>query len=111
MVMYAGSVVEAGDVETVIRHPAHPYTRLLIDAAPDPGRFVRRPAAGESSIDSRGIRRALTPRQGCLFRSRCPHAMPHCRTRTAAAFRHRRRSSTGPHAGSTTQPIRWPSTP
>ena len=34
------SVVEAGDVETVIKNPKHPYTQLLIDSIPeaDPGK-------------------------------------------------------------------------
>ncbi len=42
LVMYAGRMVEGGDSETVTQHPAHPYTRLLIDSAPDPDRIDRR---------------------------------------------------------------------
>jgi peptide/nickel transport system ATP-binding protein len=34
MVMRGGRVVEEGDVEQVILHPAHPYTRALIAAVP-----------------------------------------------------------------------------
>ncbi len=37
--MYAGRMVEGGDSETVTQTPAHPYTRLLIDSAPDPDRL------------------------------------------------------------------------
>jgi ABC-type oligopeptide transport system ATPase subunit len=36
MVLYRGDVVERGDVETVIRHPKHDYTKLLIDSIPWP---------------------------------------------------------------------------
>ncbi len=36
MVLYRGKVVESGDVETVIRHPQHDYTKLLIDSIPWP---------------------------------------------------------------------------
>src|SRR5258705_343908 len=39
MVMYSGRMVEGGDSETVTQHPAHPYTRLLIESAPDPDRI------------------------------------------------------------------------
>jgi peptide/nickel transport system ATP-binding protein len=35
-VMYLGEVVEYGDAEEVFSHPAHPYTRALIDAVPVP---------------------------------------------------------------------------
>lgn len=34
LVLYAGRVVEAGEVERVIRAPKHPYTQLLIDSIP-----------------------------------------------------------------------------
>ena len=36
VVLYRGSVMEAGDVDKVIKHPEHPYTRLLIDSIPWP---------------------------------------------------------------------------
>jgi peptide/nickel transport system ATP-binding protein len=36
MVMRAGTVVEQGDVEQVIRAPAHPYTQALVAAVPPP---------------------------------------------------------------------------
>jgi ABC-type oligopeptide transport system ATPase subunit len=35
-VLYRGDVVEKGDVETVIRHPKHAYTQLLVDSIPWP---------------------------------------------------------------------------
>ncbi|CAI8012585.1 Oligopeptide transport ATP-binding protein OppF [Geodia barretti] len=36
IVMYRGSVAEAGSVEEVIQNPKHPYTQLLIDSVPQP---------------------------------------------------------------------------
>jgi peptide/nickel transport system ATP-binding protein len=38
MVMYAGQIVEWGDMESVLNNPQHPYTRLLLSAVPDPDR-------------------------------------------------------------------------
>ncbi len=74
-VMYLGKVVEIGPAEALFSAPRHPYTRALLDAAPevDPSRRSRTVAArGElpSPID--------LP-QGCLFHSRCPHAFERCR--------------------------------
>jgi peptide/nickel transport system ATP-binding protein len=40
LVMYAGQVVEYGPSEEVIQCPKHPYTQLLLSAAPDPGRAI-----------------------------------------------------------------------
>ena len=50
MVMYAGRMVEGGDSETVTQNPAHPYTRLLIDSAPDPDRLGRCGAANSRPV-------------------------------------------------------------
>jgi peptide/nickel transport system ATP-binding protein len=81
VVMYAGQVVEGGPSEEVIQRSRHPYTQLLIAAAPDPGRLTEDgkrmdvlPARGE-------IPSLVTPPSGCRFHPRCPHAMPVCRER------------------------------
>ena len=36
IVLYRGSVMEAGEVDAVIKTPQHPYTRLLVDSIPWP---------------------------------------------------------------------------
>lgn len=36
-VMYLGQIVELGDAQQVLTHPAHPYTRLLLDSVPKTG--------------------------------------------------------------------------
>jgi peptide/nickel transport system ATP-binding protein len=75
-VMYAGRVVESGSSLEVTDNPAHPYTQLLLDAAPDPER------PGPQAIEARGSAPSLiAPPSGCRFHPRCPHAMPVCSER------------------------------
>ncbi|MGH2514344.1 MAG: ABC transporter ATP-binding protein [Ktedonobacterales bacterium] len=77
LVMYAGQSVEGGPSDEVIERPKHPYTQLLIAAAPDPDR----PASTEP-LPARGeIPSLIAPPSGCRFHPRCPHAMPVCRER------------------------------
>jgi peptide/nickel transport system ATP-binding protein len=80
LVMYAGRMVEGGDSETVTQHPAHPYTRLLIESAPDPDRITGE--AGAASADESGGEppSLILPPSGCRFHPRCPHVMPRCST-------------------------------
>jgi peptide/nickel transport system ATP-binding protein len=76
LVMYAGQTVEGGPSDEVIQRPRHPYTQLLISAAPDPNR------AQEATFQARGdIPSLITPPSGCRFHPRCPHAMSVCRER------------------------------
>jgi peptide/nickel transport system ATP-binding protein len=79
IVLYAGHMVEWGDVNEVVLHPHHPYTKLLIAAAPDPERegAVELPVVRteESEITM------WTPEsKGCPFQNRCPHATARCHT-------------------------------
>jgi peptide/nickel transport system ATP-binding protein len=84
IVMYAGRMVEGGDSETVTQNPAHPYTRLLIESAPDPDRITGAggsAAFGEAARKDRGKGEPpslISPPAGCRFNPRCPHAMPRC---------------------------------
>ena len=41
-VMYHGKLVEVGQTEQIVHEPEHDYTRVLIGAAPDPSRRVKR---------------------------------------------------------------------
>ncbi|MBM3188456.1 MAG: ABC transporter ATP-binding protein [Chloroflexi bacterium] len=74
MILYLGSVVEAGDVETVITEPEHPYTRLLVGSIPwpDPN---RRWGHAEEVAKGKALRMATS---GCKFAPRCPHAFEMC---------------------------------
>jgi peptide/nickel transport system ATP-binding protein len=90
LVMYAGRLVEGGDSETVTQTPAHPYTRLLIDSAPDPDRILRSTGAAERAVlDEEDLGEPpslVTPPTGCRFHPRCPHVMERCRTDAPPRF-------------------------
>jgi peptide/nickel transport system permease protein len=80
-VMYAGQVAESGPAAPLADEPAHPYTQLLLSAAPDPDR----PAP--PSLAGRGAPPNLTrPPSGCRFHPRCPHAMAVCAQAAPPAF-------------------------
>ena len=76
IVLYKGSVMEAGDVETVITNPQHPYTQLLIDSIPWPD-LQRR--WGQQEIIAIDDDKSKAARGGCKFAARCPHVMEKCR--------------------------------
>jgi oligopeptide/dipeptide ABC transporter ATP-binding protein len=73
VVLYRGGVMEAGDVDSVIKTPQHPYTKLLVDSIPWPNLEQR---WGAEKI----IARSGGDTGGCRFRSRCPVAMEVCKT-------------------------------
>ncbi len=82
LVMYAGQVVEGGPSDTVIQTPKHPYTQLLLSAAPDPDRVKLAGKEGIAPLPARGeIPSLINPPTGCRFHPRCPHAMPVCKER------------------------------
>jgi peptide/nickel transport system ATP-binding protein len=76
LVMYAGQADEGGPSDEVIQRPKHPYTQLLVSAAPDPERPADAPFQARGEIPS-----LITPPTGCRFHPRCPHVMPVCRER------------------------------
>ncbi len=80
-VMYAGRIVEEGPAEAVVNHPAHPYTKLLLAATPDPTR--RRP----EKLQARGEPPSLIHLpDGCAFHPRCPYADERCRRLAPPSF-------------------------
>lgn len=74
-VMYAGRLVEIGDVAQVIQDPLHPYTRGLMNSIPQIGNRDARLTQIEGAMP--GLR---NPAPGCAFAPRCPQAMDTCRT-------------------------------
>jgi peptide/nickel transport system ATP-binding protein len=77
VVMYAGQLVEVAASADLTDNPAHPYTQLLLSAAPDPDR-VQPP-----TLTARGAPPSLlAPPSGCRFHPRCPHAMDVCRRKS-----------------------------
>jgi oligopeptide/dipeptide ABC transporter ATP-binding protein len=73
IVMYGGSVSEAGDVELVVRQPKHPYTQLLIGSIPSPN--PRHRWTTRAAVDATAQARTDG---SCRFAARCPFAMPKC---------------------------------
>ena len=74
MVMYGGRKCEEADTEELFSHPAHPYTRGLIDSHPTPdykGDRLRVIPGGVPSLKDMPL--------GCPFHNRCPHASDLCR--------------------------------
>jgi peptide/nickel transport system ATP-binding protein len=74
-VMYAGRVVEEGDVFSLFRRQRHPYTRLLLKSLPSAG--AERQAA-LATIEGAVPDLRSWP-AGCRFNPRCPLADNHCR--------------------------------
>jgi peptide/nickel transport system ATP-binding protein len=78
VVLYRGAVMEAGNVDDVIKNPQHPYTRLLIDSIPWPDLNRRWGSselkAKESELDEHSA--------GCKFAARCPFKFWPCENPT-----------------------------
>ncbi len=78
IVMYAAQIAESGPMEEVLAHPRHPYTQLLLSAAPDP----RAPLGVDAETDRGEPPKVIDPTPGCRFRWRCPVAIEACQTIT-----------------------------
>jgi dipeptide transport system ATP-binding protein len=75
LVMYLGCTVEHGDKETLFQEPLHPYTQALL--ASTPGLAGSGPARPRMVLTGE-LPSPLNPPQGCVFCTRCPHAVAHC---------------------------------
>jgi len=72
IVLYRSVLVEAGDVELVVKAPKHPYTQQLIASVPQV-------STERTWLDERpGSQGAVATPSGCKFVSRCPLALPKC---------------------------------
>jgi oligopeptide/dipeptide ABC transporter ATP-binding protein len=72
-VMYAGTLVEEGDVFTLFENPKHPYTRMLIKALP-----TIRKHEGRLAVIPGTVGGLIDPKKGCRFANRCPYATEKC---------------------------------
>ena len=73
-VMYMGRIVETGTSDELFDHPAHPYTRALLDAAPVADDTLR----GRRRIALKGEMAAEAPAGACPLYPRCPYARQEC---------------------------------
>lgn len=73
LILYQGAVVEAGDVNSVITDPQHPYTQLLVGSIAWPN-----PKRKWEKAEQVGQARMQRVAQGCPFAPRCQHAMEIC---------------------------------
>jgi oligopeptide/dipeptide ABC transporter ATP-binding protein len=77
-VMYAGRIVEQGDVAAVFASPLHPYTRALLRSIPHVEGGGRDPARRLLSIPGQVPSPSALP-PGCSYTPRCPLADEMCR--------------------------------
>ncbi|NJE48037.1 ABC transporter ATP-binding protein [Thermococcus sp. 9N3] len=76
-VMYLGKIVEIGPTDEVLKNPAHPYTKALIDAVPS----IARRKKGRKFRVKGEVPNAVDVPPGCRFHPRCPFATEECRTK------------------------------
>jgi oligopeptide/dipeptide ABC transporter ATP-binding protein len=83
-VMYLGKIVETGPVETLFEQAQHPYTRMLLAAAPSARHEGASPAG---AVEVQGDPPSPTnPPSGCRFRTRCPFAFDRCASEEPALY-------------------------
>jgi len=74
-VLYLGRLVEEAAPDALFTTPRHPYTKMLLEAAPKLDGFGREtePPTGE-------IPDPINPPKGCAYHPRCPLAQDRCRS-------------------------------
>ena len=78
-VLYLGRLVEEADPQSLFETPKHPYTQMLIEAAP------RLDDIGREHVPPQGeIPDPINPPTGCAFNPRCPLATDRCRSERPA---------------------------
>ena len=73
-IMYAGRIVELGQVDDVLSRPLHPYTQALIDAIPQPNAQISQKEKYASLRQGK-----IAAETGCKLYYRCPYSMNICR--------------------------------
>ena len=79
-VMYLGQIMEYGPADTIYDTPLHPYSQLLLAAAPVPEPRRPRPPRAEQAPDVR----SAPPGAGCKFQNRCALVENRCRMEAIA---------------------------
>lgn len=80
-VMYAGKIMETGNIWSMFGRPAHPYTEALMKAIPKiDDSSLPSPIPGELILQN-------LPEKGCVFYDRCKWAMEICRLKAPPDFK------------------------
>ncbi len=79
LVMYLGLAMEQGPKQRIFARPLHPYTQALLAATP--GLAARR---HPQAVPKGELPSPLDPPKGCVFSTRCPHAVERCRAERPA---------------------------
>jgi peptide/nickel transport system ATP-binding protein len=82
IVMYAGQIVEQGDVRTILKNPQHPYTMGLLKSVPDLRGKKERLYSIPGTVPTPG-----TIQEGCRFAARCTEAFGQCREETPELYK------------------------
>lgn len=73
-VMYAGKIVEIGDVYQIFENPLHPYTKLLMKSLP---RITKK--EGKLQTIPGSVPNLINAIKGCRFHNRCPYCIDICK--------------------------------
>ena len=76
IIMYAGKIVEMGDVQALFREPQHPYTKALLSAFPD----IKSESRTLTGLPGRPPD-LIDPPTGCRFNPRCPQVLDICKAK------------------------------
>lgn len=79
LVMYAGQIVEYGDMASIFNEPMHPYTKGLLASIPDISKEVEKLDTIEGIVPS-----LFDIPKGCKFNPRCKYAFEKCREKQPA---------------------------
>ncbi|NKB54090.1 MAG: ATP-binding cassette domain-containing protein [Rhizobiaceae bacterium] len=79
-VLYLGRLVEEAPRDDLFDDPKHPYTKMLLEAAPKLDGFDRTPDLPEGEIPD-----PINPPSGCVFHPRCPLAIDRCKVEAPEA--------------------------
>jgi len=76
LVLYLGKAMEVAQGDALYARPGHPYTEALLSAVPVPDPRIERGKVLQ--LLSGDMPSPIAPPSGCVFRTRCPKAVPRC---------------------------------
>ena len=97
VVLYLGQVMEVAPTAELFARPLHPYTQALLAASPKPDPLIR-----AAHVPLKGdIPSPIDPPSGCVFRTRCPHAIDGLRRARCRRSRRAARAASRPASAPT----------